>query len=118
MATLIPTEEEECIPLVQYLEYLKALGNLLLFTHIPNETYTKSWGTKMKNKRMGVRKGFPDYIIILNNQTTIGIEMKRTKGSVTSKEQEEWVKGLTLSGVPTRVCYGFEEAKAFVEEFI
>ena len=50
-----PTEYEECLVLVNYLELMKSSGKVVVFTHTPQETFTRSIGVKMKNKRMGVR---------------------------------------------------------------
>lgn len=64
---------------------------------------------------LGVSKGVPDLFAIVNNQL-IGIEMKRTKGSVTSQEQKDWIEKLNKAGVPTRICKGSIEAINFIKE--
>lgn len=81
----------------------------------PNETYTKSWRQKRLNKDLGVVPGVPDMFVIINNRL-IAIEMKRTKGSTTTQAQKDWLRLLNEAGVPARVCKGYEEAKAFIEE--
>ena len=72
-----PTEDCEQIRFVQWLETMK-----LAFHHIPNSTYTKYWSVKARNKRLGVRKGFPDMIVLVPTKThgtrTVFIEMKRS----------------------------------------
>lgn len=113
----IPTEEEDCIALVNYLEELKDWGQIKLFTHIPNSTFTKLWSVKVKNKRMGVRAGFPDYFILTNKKPII-IEMKRIVGGIVSNEQNEWISELNNTGILTRVCYGLDEAMQFINENI
>ena len=108
---LPPTEYEECVAFAQYLD-LRGL----LFTHIAQETFTKNWGTKIKNKKMGVRKGFPDYAICHNNKLLL-LEMKRKKNSRISPEQDNWLKKLAkVQGVISAVCYGADEAIKVVEE--
>ena len=109
-----PTEYEECVAFVEYLK----LKNLL-FTHIAQETYTKSWNQKRKNKAMGVRKGFPDYVIVVKNKL-IFIEMKRKKGGVVSDEQAGWQNALKniSPNVYAEICYGADEAINFVEYII
>lgn len=108
---MIPTEHEECITLVNYLD-LKGYK----YTHIPNETFTKSWSQKRKNKEAGVKKGVPDYLIILP-VGLLFIEMKRKKGSTTSQEQHEWIEALNkLNGVEAVICKGADMAIEYIEK--
>lgn len=58
----IPTEYDEQCALVEYLE-LKGL----MFSKIAQETFTRSWGQKMKNQRSGLRKGLPDMFIYIRH---------------------------------------------------
>jgi hypothetical protein len=112
-----PTEDQECHTLVDYLEILKQQGKVIVFSHTANETYTKSWKQKARNKRMGVRSGVPDYIIVTKKHT-IFLEMKRTKGGVVSATQKEWVKAIQDTGVACEVCRGFDEAKEFLDSYL
>jgi hypothetical protein len=107
---MIPTEHEEQANLVQYL-------NNKGYKHfrVPSETYTKSWNQKRINKMLGVVKGAPDLFILVGNQL-IACEMKRIKGSVTSKEQKEWIDRLNKANIPARVCKGCDEAISFILE--
>ena len=112
-ANLAPTEHDECVVFVQWLELQG-----LMFSHVPNETFTKSWKQKTKNKQEGVRKGVPDYIIITPTGLAF-VEMKRTKGGVISPEQKEWIEELNkLKGVEARVCKGAESAIEFISELL
>ncbi len=107
----IPTEDQECQAFVDYLELRKKL----LFTHISNETQS-SWGARMRNKRLGVRPGFPDYAVVVNNKL-IFIEMKRKKGSVTSEEQTLWIQELNkVNEIIAGVFHGAEQAINFIEQ--
>lgn len=107
---MIPTELEECLLLVEYLE-LRGFK----FCHINNEMFTRSWKQKNRQVALGSAKGFPDYLVLVGN-TLVGIEMKRIKGSVTSQAQKEWIERLNAAGVETRVCKGCEEAIKFINE--
>jgi len=111
---LIPTEYDECKTLVKYLDLRQRLGTVCLYTHIPNETFTKSWTVKGRNIVMGVRKGFPDYVVITPDDVYF-IEMKRVKGGQVSPEQQDWIELLKHNGLKAKVCYGFDEAKEFLE---
>ena len=110
-------EYNECCTLAEYLEALKRQGRVLQFTHVPNETYTKSWSQKIKNKKQGVKKGVPDYMILFPERL-IFIEMKRVKGGTVSPEQKEWLANLTSLGFVAVVCNGFDEAKKVIDQYI
>jgi hypothetical protein len=47
------------------------------------------------------------------------IEMKRQRGggSTTSKEQKDWQKIYDAAGIPTKICFGADEAIKFVKQF-
>lgn len=108
---MIPTEEQEQIEVVKY---LTSKGHK--HTAIPNSTFTKSWKQKAKNTRMGLHAGLPDLVAIVDN-ILIFIEMKRTKNSVTSPQQKEWIKALQEAGVPVKVCKGAKDAIKFIKEY-
>lgn len=123
----IPTEDEDCKALVQWMELKR-----LRFSHIPQETFTKSWKVKARNKAMGVKPGIPDYIVHLpakvSTQTgetdsparLLFIEMKRkgldNQPSRTSPEQRAWLAMLNeVPYVCAVVCYGYDQAVAAIE---
>lgn len=108
-----PTEAQEGELLVAY---LRVKG--YRFTHIANETggSLEARRRAVRMKRQGVSRGFPDYLIIVNDQL-IAIELKRQKGSSTSPEQRAWLEALNQAGLPAKVCRGFEDARAFVEQW-
>lgn len=106
----IPTERDEQIALVEYLNYMK-----IPHFRVPNETYTKSWNQKRLNKALGVQSGVPDLFAIVDD-VLIAIELKRTKGSVTSQAQMDWIKLLQRAAIPAKICYGCEDAIKFIEK--
>lgn len=110
MAELIPSEYEEQVAVVQYLE-LKGHK----FTAIPNSTYTPSFNQKRKNKASGLRAGFPDMVVIIHH-TLVFIEMKRRKGGVLSKFQKDWIASLEDAGQTVWVCKGADEAIKKIRE--
>jgi len=115
----IPTEDEECYILVEWLTRIR-----LRFTHIPNEgKFPVQY--RMKLKKLGVSSGFPDYIIFIpkersvtNENVTIFCEMKRTKGGVVSPFQKEWNRFLNSIGQVARVCLGFDDVKKVIDFYI
>lgn len=112
MSVIVPSEAEEAKALVAYLR-LKGYR----FTHIANETGSGK-GAKwqgIRNKRMGVSKGFVDYLVIKDGKL-LAIELKRVKSSHITPEQKQWIEDLNNAGVPAKVCKGCKEAIEFVEK--
>jgi hypothetical protein len=87
------------------------------FHHSPNETYTTSYAALAKNKRMGVSKGFPDFLIVLPTGLAF-IELKRVKGGVVAAEQEQWLEALSVHTDKCAVCYGAKHAIQTLELWI
>lgn len=106
----LSTEAQEQATLIAWLEYMN-----LKFTSIPNSTYTTSWKQKAFNRNQGLRKGFPD-LVVLTKSKILFIEMKRLKGSITSPEQREWVCALNnYPSTAAKVCKGSDEAIEFIK---
>lgn len=107
----VPSEALECARLVDYLKSKK-----LLFCHIPNENKSKT--ARIRNARLGVSPGVPDYAIFFPMGRALFIEMKRVKGGRLSAEQREWIDALQARGFEAVVCAGFAEAKKEVEKYL
>ena len=113
-----PTEAEEQKAFVQWLKFMN-----IAHTAVTNEQQMSSQNKLMalrsgaKQKAMGRSKGFPDMIIILEDKCLF-IEMKRVKGSTTSKEQKVWIETLNGLGHHSKVCKGAKEAIEFVELYL
>lgn len=122
MRTLIPLEEDEQKAFVAWCR----LNNIVVH-HSGNEIGGSTAAMKaraIKMKKMGTSKGFPDLLVFIPVYGINGeidcyqmcaIEMKRKKGSTTSKEQKEWLEILQASGAMSAVCKGADEAINFVE---
>ena len=100
------------------------------FTHVANETgiggliWMKIWS---RNKKIGVAKWFPDYIIFLKRGGTLFLEMKLPKKmlkngklwaspSKISTEQKEWIEFLNNSlRWDAWIAYWAEDAIRIVE---
>lgn len=111
------TEYAEAVQLASYLLLLQRQGRITLYSHIPHETFTKSWSAKRKNTNTGVRSGVPDYIIIVKD-TVLFLELKREKGGVVSQEQKEWLLHLKNKKTDSTVAKGFEDAKFYIDSFL
>jgi len=110
----VPTEHEEAIILSNW---LRAKG--INFAKIPNETFTRSWSQKRKNKIEGVSSGVPDYMIVIPHKYIIFLELKRTKGGVISENQKQWISILnTIDNVEAVVCKGAQESINFLSQLI
>lgn len=108
------TEEEEAL---NY--YCEAHG--YQHWHVPQETFTKSWKQKAKNKAQGVKPGVSDHWVVVPN-TAFGtilfvFELKKQFGNTPSDDQLLFVKGLDrVVNVAPTVCYGADEAITIIEE--
>lgn len=115
------TEDQECELLVDYLR-LKHL----VFSHINNEMYTRSWKQKNRAKRLGVASGVPDYVILINQSQSkfarplmLWIEMKRAKYTYPSESQKFWLERLGQTrDTEAQVCNGFDHAKEFIDTYV
>jgi hypothetical protein len=119
----IPLEDDEAVALSRWLRIKK-----IPHCHIPLEGRMKPQYMK-KLSAMGVSKGFPDYIVFTPSKQLF-IELKRRKkikkngelGASPSKvgdEQQEWIDNINCYGyAEARICYGWNEAQEFVEEYI
>jgi len=112
---IIPLEKIEQQILVHWLDQ-----NWYKYNAIRNESDTHSFYSWKKRKMSWVKKGFPDFIIFLKRQSTLFIELKRKKKSLTkiSKEQKERIEFLnTIPNSEARVAYGAENAIKLIQEY-
>ena len=86
--------------------------NGIMIVHIPNES---------REFRVldGVRSGFPDYFFPdhVDGKRGLFIELKRVKGGRVSAQQRWWIEWLKDSGFDARICCGWDEARAVIEEY-
>lgn len=115
-------EDDLTKEVAKYLHTLLEEGKIAEFAHIPQETYTKSWMIKRKNKAMGVRPGVPDMIVVYPG-TVLFLELKRAKGGVLSPTQAKWLDALSGAGkdggrIVAKLARGWDEAKAAIDELL
>lgn len=91
------------------------------WSHIASESSSKA--QRIKNARMGLKPGLPDFLIILPSTSKgqvvdqlVFVELKRLRGGRTSPEQKDWIAALNAAGIPAAVCAGFVAAKTWLEE--
>jgi hypothetical protein len=116
----IPSESQEQITLFEWAALQsKAYHELELMHHIPNGGSRDAMkGAKLKAE--GVKSGVPDICLPYANGEHHGlyIELKRKEGGVVSANQKRWITALTKRGYLAKVCYGFEEARETILEYI
>ena len=116
----VPTEEEEQMALFRWAELAKGkYPALALLFHIPNGG-SRGKAEAGRFRAMGVRAGVPDLCLPVPRAPFHGlfVELKRTKGGHVSAEQKRWIADLEAQGYCAIVCYGWEEAKDNIEEYL
>lgn len=92
-----------------------------LLTHVPNEG-KRGYKAQSDFKKLGGSKGYPDLIldIAAGGYHGLRIEMKAPKGysSSVSEDQQSWIDRLNKKGYLAVVCYGFEEAKQTIVDYL
>jgi hypothetical protein len=73
----------------------------------------------MKLKREGLKPAVPDICLPVpsNGYHGLYIEMKRVAGRLTD-DQFGWLVALREQGYEAFVCYGFEQARVAIEEYL
>lgn len=109
---LLSNETDEQITVVQWCD-LKRIP----VVHIPNEG-KRSPQTAALLKSMGLRKGFPDLLVLRarGGYHGLAVEMKYGKNK-TSADQEEWLSILRAEGYACRVCFSADEAIGAIESY-
>jgi len=111
VAVRVPTEHEEQKAVIKWfdLQHAEHRGRLLA---IPNGGERNAI-VAAKLKAEGVRKGVPDLLLPVARQGFHGlwIELKRTKGSKLSPEQDDWLGYLAKQGYMAVICKGADSAR-------
>ena len=92
----------------------------VLWCHVANERNThKNHGAALRTR--GVKRGVPDVLVFGtppgSQYNGFAVELKRVKaaGSRATPEQKVWIERLTDAGWAARVCYGHQDAIAWLE---
>ena len=108
---IIPTEHQEQVELVKWMRQTHPQHRIFA---IPNGGH-RSKTTAANLKKEGAVRGIPDLFIPSLN---LWVEMKRTKGGVTSPEQKDWIAYLQSIGHHAEVCRGAEDAKLTILKYL
>ena len=117
---LTPTEDQEQMTLFGWAARMTGrYPELALLYHIPNGG-SRNAIEALNLKMQGVKAGVPDLCMPVARGGYHGlyIEMKRRKGGKISPEQESWLDALREQGYKAVICWGWEEAKNIMEEYL
>lgn len=115
-----PTEDDEQMALFRWAAYnagkYPQLANMY---HVPNGG-GRSKAEAGRLKAMGVKRGVPDICLDwpAGGFHGLRIELKRLKRGRPSPEQLEWGERLTRAGYCWRICRGWGEAAALIEDYL
>lgn len=95
------------------------LPELARLFHVPNGG-SRGPAEAGRFKAMGVKPGVPDVFLDVPRGGFHGlrIEMKRRRGGVLSDEQAEWLDYYNANGYRAVVCYGWDEARMEIEDYL
>lgn len=117
-----PTEDEEQMALFTWANHMAVTGKypeLIWLYHVPNGG-SRGPGEAGRFKAMGVKPGVPDVALDEPRGGFHGlrIEMKRRQGGRVSPAQREWIDHYNQIGYRAVVCYGWDEAREAIEEYL
>ena len=129
--TIVPLEHPEQCAVIDWCAWnTKKYPCLAWIYAVPNGART-SISVAKRLKKEGMRAGVPDLFLPypsnaakgifgtrINDYHGLYIEMKRLKGSTTSKEQKAWHKYLLNVGYQVKVAKGADEAIKFIKEYL
>ena len=113
-------EDTDLIALVAWFDFnYPHLCHLLI--HVANESMMPPQG-RVKAKKKGLRSGVPDLMLLKKNGEYSGLmlELKRKDGTKgrPSKSQKMYNIELAEEGFCTTFCYGLDEAKKCIKEYL
>lgn len=125
---IVPIEDVECF---NFVDWLNKYAPDVKYAHVANESRSSKKDAVIRGRklqRMGQKRGVWDFELFvpiydvdgeIGTYQELRIEMKRQRGggSTTSAEQKEWGKIYDAAGIPTKICFGADEAIAFVKQF-
>ena len=116
----IPTEDTEQAHIFAWAAWARGkYPELDLMHHIPNGG-KRSKSEAARFKAQGVKAGVPDIFLPCARGDYHGlyIELKRTKGGKLSAAQKGWINALRGQGYKVIVCYGFDEAREVIINYL
>ena len=115
-----PSEDIEQAQLFAWAQYASGkYPELALMHHIPNGG-KRGKAEAARFKLQGVKAGVPDIFLPCARGGYHGlyIELKRVKGGRVSAAQEDFISALRLQGYKVEVCFGMEQAREVLIEYL
>ena len=115
----------EKVEQINFVDYCRARNIYAISTQngfkMPKNAF--NWAAYSKSlKRMGLRKGFPDLIVLARNKSktheVLFIEMKRQKGGTVQPEQKEWIEKLDNMNYCVGIAYGCDSAIRILNNYL
>jgi hypothetical protein len=118
MPVATESAEQQCLFRWAAHEYCN-YHELDLLYHIPNEGKRSPNGGR-RLKAEGLKSGVPDIHLPVARSGYHGlyIELKREKGSTTTKNQDIWLEALNKQGYLAIVCKGWKEASEKILSYL
>ncbi len=117
---MIMSEHTEQVALFNWCKLMEGRHpQLALLFSIPNGG-KRHLGTAVKLKASGTKSGVPDIFLPVANRHGkhgLWIELKVGKNKPT-KNQQHWLRELEAEGYATALCYGFEEARNTIVNYL
>ena len=109
------SEHDEQVALITWFRYQHP--KLVIFA-IPNGGL-RNKAVAVKLRKEGVLRGVPDLFLMLpkNGRHGLFIEMK-SKDGVLTDAQADFIEVARETGYQAEVCYGFDQAKHVIEEYL
>lgn len=104
---------------VSVANYIRLQYPKVLFSHVPNGG-KRNAREGARFKRMGVRKGIPDFLIFETNDPNlrgVALELK-VKPNKPSPEQVEVIAELKRLKWVAEICYSFDEAQKILNTYL
>lgn len=117
IVSVMPTEDQEALKLMEWVSLQKGVKEY--FIHIPNEGKRSYFRAKLM-KRMGLKAGVSDYFMAIpaGRYHGLWIELKRTKKSVTTQKQKDWIHLMKSTDYAAYIAYGADHAIDIIKAYL
>ena len=114
---MLSSEHDEQVALIRWAE-LSGLPELQLLFAIPNGGQRHP-AVARKLRDEGLKPGVPDLCLPVarGNYHGLFIEMKVGRNKPTAS-QSQWIRELCRQGYRVEVCYGYDEARVVIENYL
>lgn len=115
----IPTEAQEQAIFIKWCRINESKYKHLNLIHASMNSAKRTYRNAQFCINQGILKGVPDLFLPVpkNGFHGLFIEMKRKKGGIISKEQDEFIRELLKIGYQCHVCRGAEDAISAVKNY-